>query len=137
MLRDRLIYHERFLRAHGGHESIPTSSLDQVETGNLHVDGSSIGLQSLDWALMLDDQLPVHSTGPCFPLKCERLGLSHLCSSAVTSVSNIVRILDEMVPIVRDLCGSTSFHGFDELYAATLQREEEALRKRNDLQTAA
>ncbi|KAH8835963.1 hypothetical protein DL96DRAFT_1576215 [Flagelloscypha sp. PMI_526] len=110
MLRDRLIYHERFLRAHGGHDSIPASSLDQVDTGNLHVDGSSIGLQDLNWALMLDDQLPVHST-------------------AVTSVSNMVRILDEMVPIVRDLCGTTSFHGYDELYATTLQREEDALRK--------
>ncbi|KAJ7606930.1 hypothetical protein FB45DRAFT_1068202 [Roridomyces roridus] len=72
------------------------------------VEGASIGFQELSLDVLMDESLPTHST-------------------AVIALQNIFAIIDDIRVIVRDLCGETTFRGFDALQHEFLGREEAAL----------
>jgi len=78
--------------------------------GPAHVDGSSMGIELDDLTLdvLLDEQLPAHST-------------------AVIALSSLITRIDEMVDIVSTLCGQATFKGYDTLQRDYMDREEKAL----------
>ncbi|KAF8168489.1 hypothetical protein B0H34DRAFT_816566 [Crassisporium funariophilum] len=129
-LRDRLIYHEY----HSGRRLNPSlgrigltkpryesdsdevnedgassagSSEHQLDCSAGRVDGSSIGLEELTLDVLMDEQLPAHST-------------------AVVALSSIISRIDEMAEIVRTLCGEATFAGYESLQRDYLDREERA-----------
>jgi len=122
-LRDRVVYHER-LTAHVNFHSQQQASADELskpsdesdsefdhdsDVFTAHkVDGSSIGFEEMTLDILMDEQLPAHST-------------------ALVALSNIVSLVDEMAMIVRDLCGEKTFRGFDDLQRDFLGREEKAI----------
>ncbi|KAF8907694.1 hypothetical protein CPB84DRAFT_1768565 [Gymnopilus junonius] len=77
--------------------------------GPAHVDGSSIGIEldELTLDVLLDEQLPAHST-------------------AVIALSSLIARVDEMVDIVCTLCGQATFRGYDTLQRHYMDREEKA-----------
>jgi hypothetical protein len=48
------------------------------------------------------------------------------CPPVLTTPS-LLQLVDEMSDIVRDLCGETTLHGFDNLQRDYLGKEEEAI----------
>ncbi|KAF8972501.1 hypothetical protein BDZ97DRAFT_1649682 [Flammula alnicola] len=145
-LRDRLVYHEyhsggrslnpsllkTFAPRYGGHEkqrNLHTDSSSEEEkvvkrgededkeitaaAGPVNVDGSSMGFEDdqLTLDLLLDEQLPAHST-------------------AVVALSSIISRIDEMIDIVRKLCGEATFRGYESLQRDYLDREERAVGSR-------
>lgn len=123
MLRDRLVYHERLTTHVDFHaqsevpadETMKTS--DESDSDFDHdsdvfaahkVDGSSIGFEEMTLDILMDEQLPAHST-------------------ALVALSNIISLVDEMGMLVRDLCGEKTFHGFDDLQRDFLGREEKVI----------
>ncbi|KAJ8703361.1 hypothetical protein PTI98_001988 [Pleurotus ostreatus] len=118
-LRDRLIYHDRHMFAH--EQSVPLSLKDdneKAEPGHAStkaldpspnkVDGVTIGFEELTLDVLMDDQLPAHST-------------------AVLAISSVLGIVDEIADIIRILCGETSFEGISALHQEYLSREEAML----------
>ncbi|TFK38741.1 hypothetical protein BDQ12DRAFT_712685 [Crucibulum laeve] len=128
-LRDRVVYHEH--HSARGRMTIPINKIslekdirldsdsDVVAEDNAgvsgrlefaagRVDGSSIGFEDLSLDILMDEQLPAHST-------------------AVVVLSNVVSLIDDMTEIVRRLCGETTFLGYDALQRDYLGREEKAL----------
>ncbi|KAJ6613973.1 hypothetical protein B0H10DRAFT_2436246 [Mycena sp. CBHHK59/15] len=118
-LRDRLVYHESHARSMSGSPSVPTdkpvlpADIDaESESGSAEfvagkVDGSSIGFEELSLSVLMDEQLPTHST-------------------AVIALGSILTAVDEITAIVRELCGETTFRGFDALHYEYVGREEAA-----------
>ncbi|KAF8798312.1 hypothetical protein BYT27DRAFT_7177807 [Phlegmacium glaucopus] len=123
-LRDRLLYHE----CHKGHlrpaaqrqtvyesdsdeglekkQSTESSATEkELDFSGGKVDGSSIGLEELTLDVLLDEQLPAHST-------------------AIVALSSIITRIDEVAGIVRILCGEASFRGYENLQRDYLDREE-------------
>ncbi|PPQ95766.1 hypothetical protein CVT26_015853 [Gymnopilus dilepis] len=78
--------------------------------GPAHVDGSSMGIEldELTLDILLDEQLPAHST-------------------AVIAFSSLISRIDEMVDIVSTLCGQATFRGYENLQRDYMDREERAL----------
>ncbi|KAJ7612695.1 hypothetical protein FB45DRAFT_939576 [Roridomyces roridus] len=122
-LRDRLVYHDAFIRALEPNNGPPASfdipirqDSDSELADSEHVsefvagkvEGASIGFQELSLDVLMDESLPTHST-------------------AVIALQNIFAIIDDIRVIVRDLCGETTFRGFDALQHEFLGREEAAL----------
>ncbi|KAF8972504.1 hypothetical protein BDZ97DRAFT_1722616 [Flammula alnicola] len=142
-LRDRLVYHEyhsggrslnptlfkTFAPRMGGDEkqrSLHTDSSSEEEkivkrredeetevedaAGPANLDGSSMGFEGdqLTLDLLLDEQLPAHST-------------------AVVAISGVISRVDEMIDIVRGLCGEVPFRGYESLQLDYLDREERAV----------
>ncbi|KAJ7247491.1 hypothetical protein C8J57DRAFT_1359112 [Mycena rebaudengoi] len=124
-LRERLMYHETFLRllrrvrsnevsvSHSAkHEpdySPPVEDSDDdshaAELIAGKVDGASIGFEELSLSVLMDEQLPTHST-------------------AVIALGSILAVIDEIMGIVRELCGERTFRQFDALHQDFLGREE-------------
>ncbi|GLB36769.1 putative ER transporter, 6TM, N-terminal [Lyophyllum shimeji] len=115
-LRDRVVYHERIHppRPPGDKKSVETESVDTEDTKAEadfvadKVDGSSLGFDELTLDVLTDAQLPAHAT-------------------AVVALSNVLRMVDDMSAIVRDLCGEMSFEGLMEFQREWIAREEKAL----------
>ncbi|KAJ7447940.1 hypothetical protein B0H11DRAFT_351668 [Mycena galericulata] len=123
-LRERLIYHETLVRSmvptsgQAARQNVPApapaehdetdseSSASEFVAGK--VEGASIGFEELSLSVLMDEQLPSHST-------------------AVIALGSILTLIDEIGVIVRDLCGQTTFRGFDALHHEFLGREEAAL----------
>ncbi|KAJ7159565.1 hypothetical protein C8R46DRAFT_956786 [Mycena filopes] len=129
-LRERLMYHEALVRTMdwqkprdpavevvgnpeetdaGNPEDANTDS--DTETSEFvagKVEGASIGFEELSLGVLMDEQLPTHST-------------------AVIALGSILTLIDEIGAIVRELCGQTTFRGFDTLHREFLGREEAAL----------
>ncbi|KAF7311860.1 hypothetical protein MIND_00196700 [Mycena indigotica] len=130
LLRDRLLYHETLIRALNNAAlgepalSMPQQSaapsLDDASDGEEDVDshatelkggkvdGASIGFKELSLSVLMDEQLPTHST-------------------AVIALGSILTVLDDIAAIVRELCGETTFRGLDALQREYLGREEAAI----------
>jgi len=121
-LRDRVIYHGR----HQGqqhpsvdHPKKPQSdpdeekeedgesslTVEELDSSPEKVDGSSIGFEELTLDVLMDAQLPVHST-------------------AVIAFSSIIKRIDEIADVVRILCGEATFRGYENLQRDYLDREE-------------
>ncbi|KIY48354.1 hypothetical protein FISHEDRAFT_43559 [Fistulina hepatica ATCC 64428] len=113
-LRDRVVYHERHLQAHGGHVVPPPSDAgsvtesDELDFSAGKVDGSSIGFEQLSLQVLMEDQLPVHSTG-------------------VYIRSVVECLVDQLTEIVGDLCGTVNMRGFDLLQDEYIGSEERAV----------
>ncbi|KAL4265718.1 ER transporter 6TM N-terminal domain-containing protein [Pleurotus pulmonarius] len=121
-LRDRLIYHDRHMFAHGQSsflspqkysekKGLPDngySSTTGLDPSANKVDGVTIGFEELTLDVLMDDQLPAHST-------------------AVLAISSMLAIIDEVADIIRILCGETSFEGIGILHQEYLDREEAML----------
>ncbi|KAJ7474206.1 hypothetical protein FB451DRAFT_1248307 [Mycena latifolia] len=121
-LRDRLIYHDARLHkssmpSEPGCNVAPPHAAEtddsESESGASEfvagkVDGASIGVQELSLSLLMDEQLPTHST-------------------AVIALASILTLIDEIGAIVRELCGETTFRGFAALHHEFLGREEAAM----------
>ncbi|KDQ30176.1 hypothetical protein PLEOSDRAFT_1111192 [Pleurotus ostreatus PC15] len=121
-LRDRLIYHDRHMFAHGQSSFLKPqkcsekkglldngySSTTELDPSPNKVDGVTIGFEELTLDVLIDDQLPAHST-------------------AVLAISSILAIIDEIADIIRILCGETSFEGIGALHQEYLNREEAML----------
>ncbi|KAF4566563.1 hypothetical protein EYR36_011994 [Pleurotus pulmonarius] len=116
-LRDRLIYHDRHMFAH--EQPAPLSlkednavlrqeSVKELDPSPNKVDGVTIGFEELTLDVLMDDQLPAHST-------------------AVLAISSVLGIVDEIADIIRILCGETSFEGISALHQEYLSREEAML----------
>jgi len=122
-LRDRGVYHQR----HAAHidfhnrpvadkkSSDSSSESEDIDSddGDLEyaahkVDGSSIGFEEMTLDILMDEQLPAHST-------------------ALVALSSIISLVDEITVIVRDLCGEQTLSGFDNLRRDFLGREEKAI----------
>ncbi|KAJ7207441.1 hypothetical protein GGX14DRAFT_698162 [Mycena pura] len=131
LLRERLLYHEALIRALAGTAPnmhgllVPEKrahldqSDDELETDSHaaelvagKVDGASIGFEELSLSVLMDEQLPTHST-------------------AVIALASILTVLDEIAAIVRELCGETTFRGFDALHHEFQGREEAAIGTRS------
>ncbi|KAJ7259813.1 hypothetical protein C8J57DRAFT_1339211 [Mycena rebaudengoi] len=120
-LRDRLVYHDMGSRSQG-HPMLRNPPTTAVFTEDIDSDddshtsefvagkvaGSSIGFEELSLSVLMDEQLPTHST-------------------AVVALANILGLIDEIAVIVRELCGETTFRGFDALHHDFLGREEAAM----------
>ncbi|KAF4566562.1 hypothetical protein EYR36_011993 [Pleurotus pulmonarius] len=121
-LRDRLIYHDRHMFAHGQSSFLSPqkssekkgllndgySSTTGLDPSANEVDGVTIGFEELTLDVLMDDQLPAHST-------------------AVLAISSMLAIIDEVADIIRILCGETSFEGIGILHQEYLDREEAML----------
>jgi len=136
-LRDRLIYHESHTGRRSmnpsliksmfsrpgtsdvkGIEKGQATDMDQTSqvsrggnpptTGPTAVGGSSIELDELTLDVLLDEQLPVHST-------------------AMVALSSLISRIDEMIDIIELLCGEASFQGYQLLQQDYLDREERAI----------
>ncbi|KAJ8703362.1 hypothetical protein PTI98_001989 [Pleurotus ostreatus] len=121
-LRDRLIYHDRHMFAHGQSSFLKPqkcsekkglldngySSTTELDPSPNKVDGVTIGFEELTLDVLIDDQLPAHST-------------------AVLAISSILAIIDEIADIIRILCGETSFEGIGALHQEYLNGEEAML----------
>jgi len=92
----------------------PTSQVSRggnaPAAGPTTVDGSSIGIEldELTLDVLLDEQLPVHST-------------------AIVALSTLISRIDEMINIIELLCGEASFQGYELLQHDYLDREERAI----------
>ncbi|KAJ6509663.1 hypothetical protein DFH09DRAFT_1100718 [Mycena vulgaris] len=130
-LRERLVYHDAHLGSmrRNAREPAPPNVTDNdnddsdSETAASElvagkVDGASIGFEELSLSVLMDEQLPTHSTGT-LPLPFSIL--------AVIALANILTLIDEIGAIVRELCGQTTFRGFDALHHEFLGREEAAM----------
>ncbi|KAJ7909256.1 hypothetical protein B0H13DRAFT_2192889 [Mycena leptocephala] len=126
-LRERLVYHESLIRSIEGNTRMstarpipvplpaePEDSSDDSDS-DTHaefvagkVEGASIGFEELSLSVLMDEQLPTHST-------------------AVIALGSLLTLLDEIGAIVRELCGQTTFRGFDALHHEFLGREEAAM----------
>ncbi|KAJ7093436.1 hypothetical protein B0H15DRAFT_832325 [Mycena belliarum] len=122
-LRDRLVYHDMHLKLPKTRAvdleqnvALPGSEHDgdtDSESGTSEfvagkVDGASIGVKELSLNLLMDDQMPSHST-------------------AVIALASMLTLIDEIGAIVRELCGETTFRGFEALHHEFMGREEAAL----------
>ncbi|KAJ7159965.1 hypothetical protein C8R43DRAFT_993969 [Mycena crocata] len=132
-LRERLVYHEALVRSLDRNASRsqpapstnialpPKNTLDADDTEDSDsessttsefvagkVEGASIGFEELSLSVLMDEQLPTHST-------------------AVIALGSILTLIDEIGVIVRELCGETTFRGFDALHHEFLRREEAAM----------
>ncbi|KAF7340394.1 hypothetical protein MVEN_01958900 [Mycena venus] len=122
-LRERLVYHESLIRSisrnarqvatvpvpvehDSDSEDSDTDTHAEFVAGK--VEGASIGFEELSLSVLMDEQLPTHST-------------------AVVGLGNFLTLIDEITPIVRELCGQTTFRGFDALHHEFLGREEVAM----------
>ncbi|KAF7330042.1 hypothetical protein MKEN_00268300 [Mycena kentingensis (nom. inval.)] len=128
LLRERLLlYHETLIRAlyhtkkdepalampeQRGDSEADTNSEDTddhaTELVAGKVDGASIGFEQLSLSVLMDEQLPTHST-------------------AVVALSSILSALDDIAAIVRELCGEKTFTGFDALQHEYMGRDEAAI----------
>ncbi|KAF7437434.1 hypothetical protein PC9H_004273 [Pleurotus ostreatus] len=84
------------------------SSTTELDPSPNKVDGVTIGFEELTLDVLIDDQLPAHST-------------------AVLAISSILAIIDEIADIIRILCGETSFEGIGALHQEYLNGEEAML----------
>ncbi|KAF4584596.1 hypothetical protein EYR38_001825 [Pleurotus pulmonarius] len=84
------------------------SSTTGLDPSANKVDGVTIGFEELTLDVLMDDQLPAHST-------------------AVLAISSMLAIIDEVADIIRILCGETSFEGIGILHQEYLDREEAML----------
>ncbi|KAF9031494.1 hypothetical protein BDZ89DRAFT_1063889 [Hymenopellis radicata] len=116
-LRDRLVYHERVMKQRQRHEQCEEPQPDDASSVDGDspeapgkVDGSSIGFKELSLSVLMDPQLPPHST-------------------AVIALSNIITLIDDVSGIVKELCGETTFPSLDVLHRHYLTMEEEATNK--------
>ncbi|KAF9560292.1 hypothetical protein CPC08DRAFT_708223 [Agrocybe pediades] len=80
------------------------------DAGPVHVDGSPMGIEveELTLDLLLDEQLPAHST-------------------AIVALSSLISRVDETIDLVRNLCGEATFRGYELLQQDYLDREERAI----------
>ncbi|KAF9043705.1 hypothetical protein BDZ89DRAFT_943304 [Hymenopellis radicata] len=115
-LRGRLLYHERVVKQQR-HEQCEEPQPDDASSVDGEspeapgkVDGSSIGFKELSFSVLMDPQLPPHST-------------------AVIALSNIITLIDDVSGIVKGLCGETIFPSLDVLHRHYLPLEEEATNK--------
>lgn len=121
-IRDRMVYHERHREAYGARRAprahLRTQASERTRAANDggiqteeldfsggKIDGSSIGFEQLTLDVLMDSQLPAHST-------------------AVLALANIVALLDENAATIRELCGETSLSGIEYLRDEYLSREE-------------
>ncbi|KAF7367705.1 hypothetical protein MSAN_00834300 [Mycena sanguinolenta] len=122
-LRERLVYHETLIRSMKRNANArqvavthPVEDSDSdVTDSDTHtefvagkVEGASIGFEALSLSVLMDEQLPTHST-------------------AVVALGAFLALIDEIGAIVRELCGQTTFRGFDALHHEFLEREEAAI----------
>ncbi|KAJ7027016.1 hypothetical protein C8F04DRAFT_1123608 [Mycena alexandri] len=118
-LRERLMYHEALIRSMDWQRpgepakkvDIPEDTDSETEISEFvagKVEGASIGFEELSLSVLMDEQLPTHST-------------------AVIALGSVLTLIDEIGVIVRELCGQTTFRGFDTLHREFLGREEAAL----------
>ncbi|KAJ6459650.1 hypothetical protein C8R45DRAFT_553978 [Mycena sanguinolenta] len=122
-LRERLVYHETLIRSMNRNANarqvavdLPVEDSDSDLTdSDTHtefvagkVEGASIGFEALSLSVLMDEQLPTHST-------------------AVVALGAFLTLIDEIGAIVRELCGHTTFRGFDALHHEFLEREEAAI----------
>ncbi|KAJ7745343.1 hypothetical protein B0H16DRAFT_977704 [Mycena metata] len=118
-LRERLMYHEALIRSMDSQRPAePATKVDIPDETDAEsvisefvagkVEGASIGFEELSLSVLMDEQLPTHST-------------------AVIALGSILTLIDEIGAIVRELCGQTTFRGFDTLHREFLGREEAAL----------
>ncbi|KAJ7679684.1 hypothetical protein B0H17DRAFT_1077726 [Mycena rosella] len=140
-LRDRLIYHDAHIRAMSGGEPVRTTVALPVDKDDSDsesgasefvagkVDGASIGFEELSLSVLMDEQLPTHSTGTLHYLFHFLLypRSNDVAFTAVIALASILTLIDEIGVIVRELCGETTFRGFDALHHEFLGREEAAI----------
>ncbi|KAF8638679.1 hypothetical protein AX17_002024 [Amanita inopinata Kibby_2008] len=122
-LRDRLIYHhlhvaqtrparqatgDPLVQVPSESDSDGATSSVGMEIGAGRIDGSSIGFDELTLDVLMDEQLPAHST-------------------AVVALSDVISRIDEITLIVRELCGTITFRGFETLHRDYLGREEKVI----------
>ncbi|KAJ7328509.1 hypothetical protein DFH08DRAFT_884074 [Mycena albidolilacea] len=124
-LRERLVYHESLIRSMGRNArqapvpvTLPAEqeSVSEDSESDTHhaefvagkVEGASIGFEELSLSVLMDEHLPTHST-------------------AVIALGSFLTLLDEIAAIVRELCGQTTFRGFDALHHEFMGREEAAM----------
>ncbi|KAJ7250170.1 hypothetical protein B0H12DRAFT_1121038 [Mycena haematopus] len=122
-LRERLVYHESLIRSMARNANarqvavtLPAEDSDsEVSDLDTHaefvggkVEGASIGFEALSLSVLMDEQLPTHST-------------------AVVALGAFLTLIDEIGAIVRELCGQSTFRGFDALHHEFLGREEAAM----------
>ncbi|KAJ7730484.1 hypothetical protein DFH07DRAFT_993871 [Mycena maculata] len=129
-LRERLVYHEGLIRsiernvapAPAPKVDLPAEQDDDDSDSEVSgaselvagkVDGASIGFEELSLSVLMDEQLPTHSTGTL--------------TFSVIALGNILTLIDEISVIVRELCGQTTFRGFDTLRHEFMGREEAAM----------
>lgn len=107
---DRLIYHHRMVH-YQQKQLLPggsnTRGPQPGEEGLDSIDTTHVGLFEVTLSVLADDQLPIHST-------------------AVIALANIFRLTDECGAIIKELCGETTFAGFESLREEYLKREEAA-----------
>ncbi|KAJ7660842.1 hypothetical protein DFH06DRAFT_1472122 [Mycena polygramma] len=130
-LRERLVYHETLIRSISRTARAPPAAppipqdddSDDDADSETHaefvagkVEGASIGFEELSLSVLMDEQLPTHSTG--------EFSIPH---PPVIALGNFLGLIDEIGAIVRELCGETTFRGFDALHHEFLGREEAAL----------
>ncbi|KAF8152843.1 hypothetical protein K438DRAFT_1863917 [Mycena galopus ATCC 62051] len=119
-LRERLIYHDSLIRSLNRNAGpaalcLPTDSDSDDSGSDTHAEfvagkfeGASIGFEALSLSVLMDEHLPTHST-------------------AVVGLGRFLTLVDEIGAIVRELCGQTTFRGFDTLHHQFLGREEAAM----------
>ncbi|KAK7008046.1 hypothetical protein R3P38DRAFT_3211693 [Favolaschia claudopus] len=124
-LRERLVYHESLIRSMNRNarrvdmplpvERDEDSSDSEDSDSETHaefvagkVNGASIGFEELSLSVLMDEQLPTHST-------------------AVVALGSFLSLIDEITVIVRELCGQTTYRGFDSLHQQFQGREEAAM----------
>ncbi|KZT59231.1 hypothetical protein CALCODRAFT_450301 [Calocera cornea HHB12733] len=111
-LRERLIYHDRHGMAFGSPRSTEPEILpDELQAGPEHIDGARIGLREMTLSTLKDEQLVFHST-------------------AIVALAQVIRTVDNITEIVRELCGTTQmFVGLDTMRDEYLGMEEAAIRR--------
>ncbi|EJU01649.1 hypothetical protein DACRYDRAFT_116734 [Dacryopinax primogenitus] len=111
-LRERLIYHDRHATILGGREHVQSEVLsEELDASPGRVEGASIGLRSMTLSTLKDEQLVFHST-------------------AIVGLAQLIRTVDEITDIVRELCGTTQVYpGIDVMRDEYLGMEEAAIRR--------
>ncbi|KZO91011.1 hypothetical protein CALVIDRAFT_506209 [Calocera viscosa TUFC12733] len=111
-LRERLLYHDRHGAAFGGPGGTqPELLTEELDAGPEHIEGARIGLRSMTLGTLKDEQLVFHST-------------------AIVGLAHLVRTVDDITDIVRELCGTTqSYAGLDTMRDEYLGMEEAAIRR--------
>ncbi|CAK5266926.1 unnamed protein product [Mycena citricolor] len=96
LLRDRLLYHEALVRYMHPDRGNLQADVEESELVAGKVDGASIGFTELSLGVLMDEQLPTHST-------------------AVVALGGILSLIDDIASTVRELCGETGVRGFETL----------------------
>ncbi|CAK5272819.1 unnamed protein product [Mycena citricolor] len=153
-LRERLMYHDSLLHPEHVHDDSSTGSMVQPDDSDGDsmadlvkgkIDGGSIGVEELSLAVLMASRIAcsgllahdAHFPGRATADELDwSVHLSPSMSSwfpnltippAVVALSMILGVIDDIGVIVRDLCGRTSFRGFEDLHHDFLSKEEAGL----------